>query len=188
MALKDLQIKQGNVDVVVDIIEIGDVREFEKFGKKGRVASAKVKDESGEMVLSLWNEDIDKVKVGNKIHIINGYVGEWQGEPQLSSGRMGQIEVIEGSEKDATLDEETEKEVLEEEKTDEGEQILTGDEKKEDKLPKKVDEKADISETKTDEGEKVLTDDEKTEEELLDEESVEEEVVEDELTEDEKKE
>jgi replication factor A1 len=94
MALKDLKISEGNVDVVVEVVEKGDVREFQKFGKPGRVCNAKVKDESGEMTLTLWNEDIDKVKVGNKIHIKNGYVSEWQGDPQLSTGRFGELEVV----------------------------------------------------------------------------------------------
>ncbi|KHO45514.1 MAG: replication factor A1 [archaeon GW2011_AR3] len=94
MALKDLQVRQGKVDVVVDVIEKGDVRTFNKFGNSGRVANAKVKDESGEMTLTLWNDDIDKVNVGDKIQIKNGYVGEWQGEPQLSTGKFGSMEVV----------------------------------------------------------------------------------------------
>ena len=72
MALKDLQVRQGKVDVVVDVIEKGDVRTFNKFGNSGRVANAKVKDESGEMTLTLWNDDIDKVNVGEKIQIKSG--------------------------------------------------------------------------------------------------------------------
>ncbi len=97
MALKDLKIREGKVDVVVDVIEKSDPKEFQKFGKSGRVCNAKVKDESGEMTLTLWNDEIDLVKLGDKIHIINGYVGEWQGEPQLSAGRFGKIEVVESN-------------------------------------------------------------------------------------------
>ncbi|MBU0980641.1 MAG: hypothetical protein KJ709_07565 [Nanoarchaeota archaeon] len=98
MALKDLQVRQGDVNIKVELIEKGDIREFQKFGKAGRVCSAKVKDDSGEMVLTLWNDEIDSVKVGDKIHIVNGYVSEWQGEPQLSAGRFGKIEVVEKGE------------------------------------------------------------------------------------------
>ncbi|MFH1408476.1 MAG: OB-fold nucleic acid binding domain-containing protein [Nanoarchaeota archaeon] len=94
MALKDLQPKQGNVDVVVTLTEKGDVREFQKFGKSGRVCSAKVKDDSGDMVLTLWNDEIDQVNIGDKIHLTSGYVSEWQGEMQLSAGRYGKIEVL----------------------------------------------------------------------------------------------
>lgn len=94
MAIKDLKIREGKVDIVVEVIDKGDVREFEKFGKPGRVCNAKVKDDSGEITLTLWNDEIDKVKIGDKIHIINGYVSEWQGEPQLTAGRLGKMEVV----------------------------------------------------------------------------------------------
>ena len=91
--IKDLQPKQGKVDIEAEVIEVSPVREFNKFGKIGRVANAKIKDESGSITLTLWNEEIDKVKVGSKIKITNGYVSEWQGEKQLSAGKFGQIEI-----------------------------------------------------------------------------------------------
>ena len=97
MQVKDLKPKQGSVDIVIDIIDVGPVREFSKFGKNGRVATAVAKDESGDVKLTLWNEDIDKVKSGDKIHITNGYVNEWQGEIQLTTGRMGKLEIMEKS-------------------------------------------------------------------------------------------
>jgi len=102
MAIKDLEIRQGNVDIVAEVVEIGEVREFNKFGRPGRVATAKIKDETGEISLTLWNEDIDRVKVGDTIRIKNGFVNEWQGTAQLTTGRMGSLEVLskadEGSE------------------------------------------------------------------------------------------
>ena len=94
MAIKDLKIRQGNVDVVVDIVDIGETREFEKFGRPGKVATAIAKDETGDIKLTLWNEQIEKIKSGDKVHIINGYVSEWQGEPQLTTGKMGKLEVV----------------------------------------------------------------------------------------------
>ena len=94
MKIKDLKPKIGNVDVVVDIIDIGAPREFQKFGKPGRVATAIAKDDSGDVKLTLWNEDIDKIKAGDKVHLTNGYVNEWQGEIQLTTGRMGKMEVV----------------------------------------------------------------------------------------------
>ncbi|MBI2541465.1 hypothetical protein HYV80_02040 [Candidatus Woesearchaeota archaeon] len=94
MQIKDLKPKQGNVDVVVDVIDVGETREFNKFGKPGRVANAIAKDETGDIKLTLWNDDIEKVKAGDKVHLSNGYVNEWQGEMQLTTGRMGKIEVV----------------------------------------------------------------------------------------------
>jgi len=96
MTIAELQVKQGNVDIVVEVAEKGEIREFEKFGKPGKVCNAKVKDDSGEIALTLWNEDINKVSVGDKIKITNGFVNEWQGEKQLTTGRFGSLEILDG--------------------------------------------------------------------------------------------
>jgi len=94
MEIKDLQARQGKVDITLDIVDVGDVREFEKFGKTGRVANAIGKDASGDIKITLWNDDIGKVKAGDKVKIENGYVSEWQGELQLGTGKFGKLEVI----------------------------------------------------------------------------------------------
>lgn len=99
MEIKDLQPRQGKVDITIEVTEKGDVREFEKFGKKGRVCSAKAKDDSGEIILSLWNEQIDQVSVGDQVKITNGWVSEFQGEKQLTTGKFGSMEIVEKSEK-----------------------------------------------------------------------------------------
>ena len=119
MAIKDLQARQGNVDVVFDIVDVGQPREFEKFGRAGRVATAIAKDDTGDIKLTLWNEQIDQVKAGDKVHITNGYVSEWQGELQLQTGKFGKMEVL-GESKEAKEemaqgpDEEEDKKIYEE--------------------------------------------------------------------------
>jgi len=94
MAVKDLQPRQGKVNIQLDIVEKGEVRTFNKFGKEGRVCNVKARDESGTITLSLWNDEIDSVNAGDKIEITNGYVSEWQGELQLSAGKFGQLKVV----------------------------------------------------------------------------------------------
>lgn len=98
MQISDLKPRQSNVTIECYVAEIGEVREFQKFGKVGRVANATIKDDSGTIKLTLWNDDIDKVKKGDKLKITNGFVSEFQGEKQLSAGRFGKLEVI-GQEK-----------------------------------------------------------------------------------------
>ncbi len=92
--IKDLAAKQGKVDIVVEIVEVGGVREFDKFGAKGRVCDAVVKDESGQIPLTLWNDQIDLVKPGDKVHIKNGYVNEYKGEIKLTTGKFGTMEIV----------------------------------------------------------------------------------------------
>ncbi len=94
MHVKELYPRQGKIDIEVEITDISEPRSFERFDKKGRVATATVKDETGTIKLTLWNDEIDKVKVGDKIKITNGYCSEFQGEKQLTAGRFGKLEVI----------------------------------------------------------------------------------------------
>lgn len=93
MAIKDLKPKQGNVTITADVIEKGDIREFQKFGKAGRVCNARIKDATGEISMTLWNDEIDQVNMGDTITIENGYVNEWQGELQISAGRFGKLTI-----------------------------------------------------------------------------------------------
>ncbi len=94
MEIKDVKSNQGSVDVVLDIIKKESPRTFEKFGKQGKVCNARAKDNSGEITITLWNEDVEKVDVGDKIHISNGWCSEYKGEKQLSTGKFGKIEVV----------------------------------------------------------------------------------------------
>ncbi|MBI4153992.1 DNA-binding protein [Candidatus Woesearchaeota archaeon] len=94
MKVSELKPRQGKVDIVIEVTEILSTKEFQKFGQSGRVATMAAKDDSGTIKLTLWNEEIDKVKVGDKIKITNGYVSEFQGEKQLSAGKFGKLEVV----------------------------------------------------------------------------------------------
>jgi ssDNA-binding replication factor A large subunit len=94
MKISELAVNQriDFLDVVVK--EISEVKEFSKFGKTGRVATAIIKDKTGEVQLTLWDEQIDLVKKGDEIKIINAYVKEWQGEKQVNLGKIGSIEIL----------------------------------------------------------------------------------------------
>ena len=85
MKVSELQPRQGSVNLELEIVSKEEPREFEKFGKTGRVCNAKGKDDSGEIKLTLWNEQIDQIKVGDKVKMENGYVGEWHSHPNGSS-------------------------------------------------------------------------------------------------------
>ncbi|OGD44777.1 hypothetical protein A3K79_04595 [Candidatus Bathyarchaeota archaeon RBG_13_46_16b] len=58
-----------------------------------KVASAVIADETGTVKLTLWNEQIDQVNVGNIVKIENGYVSSFRGEIQLNIGKFGKLTV-----------------------------------------------------------------------------------------------
>ena len=104
--ISELVVRQGNADVEGTIQEIGEIKTFNKFGRELRVADAILKDDSGSIKLTLWNDDATRFKSGDKVKISNGYVNEFQGEKQLTSGKFGNMEKIgEGEETDESIKE-----------------------------------------------------------------------------------
>ena len=94
MKISEIETNQKNVEVEAVVEEVGQVREFNKFGKAGRVASARLKDETGTIQLTLWDDQVDLLKAGDRVKVVNAYVKEWQGEKQLNTGKFGSIEVL----------------------------------------------------------------------------------------------
>jgi replication factor A1 len=93
MVLADL--KDGFNKVVVEgtITEKGFARQVRGRWGKGPslVANATLEDESGSIVLVLWNEQIRSVSEGDRIRIENGYVGSYRGIRQLNIGHRGKL-------------------------------------------------------------------------------------------------
>jgi len=102
MKIKDVKANTGKIDLTAEVVSKEEPRTFEKFGKSGQVCNAKLKDASGEIKFTLWNEDIEKVSVGDKIKLENGWCSEFKGEKQLSTGKFGKLEIVDASTKAAS--------------------------------------------------------------------------------------
>jgi replication factor A1 len=94
MHIKDIKAKMGKIDVVADVISKEAPRTFDKFGKAGKVCDARIKDATGEVKLTLWNDQADLINVGDKIHLTDGYADEFRGTMQVSTGKFGALEVV----------------------------------------------------------------------------------------------
>ena len=94
MLIKELQPGQGSVNIKLTVKNIEPIKIINKFGKELKLKNAIATDGENEIKLTLWNEDTEKVNIGDVINITNGYVGEFKGEKQLTSGKFGKIEVI----------------------------------------------------------------------------------------------
>ena len=84
----------GNVTVEGEILEKGharQVRNRRRYGETLSVADSGFGDETGRLVLTLWNDQIRTIQVGDKIRVENGYVGSYRGVKQLSVGKAGRL-------------------------------------------------------------------------------------------------
>jgi len=88
-------------DAKVDVLELtikskGEVRQVNtRLGGASRVCDAACEDsEGGQITLTLWNDEIDKVSVDSKVRITNGWARQFRGNLQVSAGRYGKLEVL----------------------------------------------------------------------------------------------
>ena len=66
-----------------------------RTGGQAQVADAVLKDDTGQIKLTLWDAQIKMVKPGSKVKIENGYVTSFKGENSLNVGKYGKLNVLE---------------------------------------------------------------------------------------------
>lgn len=120
--ISELEARKGFDELVADVISVSDARDVRNGELK--VADAEIKDESGTTKLTLWNDEIGKVKTGDKIKITKGWTNEYQGNLSVSAGKFGTLEVLESNGAEEAPAEEPEKEVSEDVKMALDEEII----------------------------------------------------------------
>lgn len=90
------------VNVLVKVVSKSEIRNIAagRDGEAHRVSDALVGDETGSVYLTLWDDNIEKVKDGDTVLVKNGYINLFRGSMRLNIGRYGAMEasekVIEG--------------------------------------------------------------------------------------------
>ena len=95
MKVSDLKANAAVDEIVLKMTEVMEPRDVR--GGQLKVANASGTDDTGSVTLTLWNEDADKVKTGDTIKIVKGWVGEYQGRLQVSAGKFGELTVVESA-------------------------------------------------------------------------------------------
>lgn len=92
----ELRTYSRRVNLKAKVVEKGEEREVtsRSDGSTHRVAESLVGDESGSVLLTLWDDDIDRFEVEDVIQISNGYANLFRGSLRLNIGRYGTAEKI----------------------------------------------------------------------------------------------
>lgn len=96
--MKISELKDGirQVDVEGEIVDIPEARTVSlRTGGQARVTDAELRDDTGSIKLTLWDEQIGMVKVGSRVKIENGYTNSFRGEIRLNVGRYGKLSLVE---------------------------------------------------------------------------------------------
>lgn len=75
------------------MVKLESVREVEqRLGGKKKVRNGVLKDGTGEIAPVLWSDEVDLVAEGDTVRLIDGWVKEYKGRPQITLGRTGRLE------------------------------------------------------------------------------------------------
>lgn len=95
MKISEIQRGMSNVSIEGKIVDVSEVREVNtRYGRRS-VADAIVEDDSGQIKISLWENQINSIRVGDKVSVSGAYVTEFRDVLQLNIPRSGKLEVLE---------------------------------------------------------------------------------------------
>ena len=96
--VKDLTQDSKSVNINVKVVSAGEERQIaSKFGGERRLKEFTVGDESGTVVMTLWEDQVNLANEGDTVAIENGYITIVRGNMRLNIGKYGKF----GKAKDA---------------------------------------------------------------------------------------
>lgn len=97
MALKIRDLKPGmsNINMKVEVLEVSEQKEIiTGRGVTHKILESEVEDETGSIMLVLWNDRIIPLTVGDILEIENGFVSSFKGKWRVDVGKYGVIKKI----------------------------------------------------------------------------------------------
>jgi ssDNA-binding replication factor A large subunit len=77
------------------VVQLEPTREIDtRDGGQKKVRNARLKDPTGEISLVLWGSEVDLVAEGDRVQIVEGWVSDYRGRPQVSLGRTGKLKKL----------------------------------------------------------------------------------------------
>jgi replication factor A1 len=95
-SIEDLRAGMNHINLKAKVVEVTEPRQvFTRYGNYASLAKAVIADDTGEIKLCLWNDQIDAVSTGTTVKIENARISTFRGERQLSLGKNGTLNSIE---------------------------------------------------------------------------------------------
>lgn len=92
----DLRVGMKKVNLMADVLETSEPSKVHtQFRDNALVSNALIGDETGKIMLCLWDQQVNSVSVGDHIEVRNAHVATFKGEKQLRLGRNGTVNVLE---------------------------------------------------------------------------------------------
>ena len=95
-SISELTPEKKRLTLKFRVQHLGEIREVKASfsGQLHRVSESLVIDQTGQVLLTLWNDDIDIIENGKSYILKNGHVTIYNHSMRLSKGQFGEIELI----------------------------------------------------------------------------------------------
>jgi replication factor A1 len=95
VSIKELKEDSKKIDLNATVVATGEVREItaKQTGKQYKIQEVTLFDGTGTIGLNMWDSEIGKLAVNNKVIVKNGYVTAYKGKLQLNVGKYGTLTV-----------------------------------------------------------------------------------------------
>jgi replication factor A1 len=98
MKIEDLNVGMKKINVFAEVLETSEPSKVHtQFRDNALVTNALIGDETGKVMLCLWDQQVNAVSMGDCIEVRNAHVASFKGEKQLRLGKNGTITKLEKS-------------------------------------------------------------------------------------------
>jgi replication factor A1 len=96
LKVEDLRVGMKKINLNLEVLETSEPsRVHTQFRDNAIVSNAVVGDETGKVLLCLWDQQVNIVEPGDCIEVKNAHVAMFKGEKQLRLGKSGTVTVLE---------------------------------------------------------------------------------------------
>ena len=94
--IEDLRAGMKKINVIAEVLETAEPSKVHtQFRDNALVSNAVIGDETGKILLCLWDQQVNSVHEGDCIEVKNAHVASFKGDKQLRLGKGGSITVLE---------------------------------------------------------------------------------------------
>jgi replication factor A1 len=96
LKIEDLRVGMKKINIIAEVLETSEPSKVHtQFRDNALVSNAEIGDETGKVLLCLWDQQVNAVSVGDYIEVKNAHVATFKGEKQLRLGKNGSIVKLE---------------------------------------------------------------------------------------------
>lgn len=96
--MKIAEIKRGmsNIELQAKVVDKSEIRDVQtRYGRRS-VADITLEDDSGQISLTLWEDKIGSVSIGDLINLTGAFTTSFRDKLQLNIPRSGKLEIVKG--------------------------------------------------------------------------------------------